>query len=387
MKKILFVISVISVLLLTGCNKNETIEDNSSPEITVPQQQEEIIKEDANIGKVSFNTNGEPFVKLSDSYYLNSDILTEMPKEEIMPSKIILVNPSILDKYSLQIPVEKCDSYEEEKIIYEKYGIEKRLIDGVVEIGNIEIHTDYYEGEPAAEQFSNYTHKYIDDLGPALVSLTKEAVTLDMNSGAYSTYNLYDLVGHIYESDLDENKETKEIFICSIERSTSDFYSFSTLVKYNEENGNAEKLGRLFFNENIYQIGNYKNVILSGINYSDIGNYFSNLIVGYYVYDKDLGLLEVEKLANGESLSNIDIGSLDNCILKEDMSFGSVSDQNSQENEYSYSTWGYDDNSEIVTLKKGTKLKIIKILDNHGNFIAATEDGTRYGFINYAGRT
>ena len=303
-----------------------------------------------------------------------------------MPIKIFLVNPSILDKYSLQIPVEKCASYEEEKIVYEKYGIEKRLIDGVVKIGNIEIQTDYYEGQPTVEQFSDHIHEYIDDLGPALVSLTKETVTLDKNSRVYGIYYPSDLVGHIYEANLDNNQETKELFICSREDSASDIYNFSALVKYNEEDGDVKELGRLFFNENIYQIGKYKNVILSGVNYSDIGKYFSNLIVGYYVYDKDLGLLEVEKLANGESISNIDISLLDNCILKEDMSFGNVSDQNSQEKEYSYSTWGYDDNSRLVTLKRGTKLRIIKILDHYGNFIAETEDGTRYGFVSYVGR-
>ena len=53
----------------------------------------------------------------------------------------------------------------------------------------------------------------------------------------------------------------------------------------------------------------------------------------------------------------------------------------SEDERYDYTTWGYyldDESLESVILPKGTKVRLVNILDWATNSIIETEDGTRY---------
>ncbi len=302
----------------------------------------------------------ESFVNLSNSYYF--DDYRELEMKEIVPSKAYLVDPKNtlhLDRYSedvtISFPIEKCASADEERIVYSEYGIEKMLNSGKVLLGGSEIDTIHREGE--ADETFNY----------------KDEVLYYYNLGLQK----------IYEVELDNDNATKELLIYSHFSYPWDSYEYPYLVKF--ENGVGTNMG-VIESENIMQIGEYQNVLTDGWN-SDIEGYFSNVLMGYYVYDKDSGLVHVEKMANGDDISTANVTMLDNCILKNDVEFGKLSEESLHADEVAYSTWAFDEEKEVKTLPKGTKIKIVEIVDTYGNFIGETEDGTMYGFFNYAGRT
>ncbi len=300
------------------------------------------------------------YVNLSDSYYFNDYKTLEM--NEIVPIRICLVdeNSAIhVERYgedvSMMLPIEKCENVDEERIIYSDYGIEKMLSTGKIRVGGIEI--DTIHPDTLIEENFNY----------------KEEVAHFYNMGLQK----------IYEVELDNDTSTKELLVYSHFSYPWDSYEYPYLVKF--ENGIATNMG-LYENENIMQIGPYKNLLTDGWN-SDIEGYFSNVLMGYYVYDKELGLIHVEKMANGDNIKDVDINALTDCKLSHDINFGVVGEGNNPyNNKLSYSTWTYDENSEVKTLKKGTIVKIIEIIDDYGNFIGETQDGTSYGFFNFAGR-
>ena len=187
----------------------------------------------------------------------------------------------------------------------------------------------------------------------------------------------------IYEVELDNDNSTTELLIYSHFSYPWDSYEYPYLVKL--ENGVGTNMG-VIESENIMQIGKYKNVLTDGWN-SDIETYFSNILMGYYVYDKDSGLVHVEKMANGDDISTFNVTMFDNCILKQDLEFGELSEDALYGDKIKYSTWAFEEGKETRTLSKGTKIKIIEIIDTYGNFIGETEDGELYGFFSFAGRT
>ena len=337
-------------------DKYEDIENNieiNGKEINIPFK--DFTKESIDLLKKD-----NSFVKLSDSYYFSDYKTIEM--KEIEPIRICLVdenNTIHVERYgedvSMMLPIEKCNNIDEERIVYSDYGIEKMLSTGKVRIGGIEIDT-IHPDLPIDENFSY-----------------KEEVVYYYNQG----------MQRIFEVELDNDSSTKELLVYSYFSYPWDVYEYPYLVKL--ENGVATNMG-LIKNENIVQIGTYKNVLTDGWN-SDIEGYFSNILMGYYVYDKELGLVHIEKMANGDNIKNIDINKLDNCILNHDVQFGALIENHLYSGKVSYSTWSYDDGVETQTLPEGTKIKIIEIIDDYGNFVGETQDGTRYGFFNFAGRT
>lgn len=301
------------------------------------------------------------YVKLSDSYYFSDYKTIEM--KEIVPIRICLVdeNSAIhVERYgedvSLMLPIEKCENVDEERIIYSDYGIEKMLSTRKLRVGGIEIDT-IHPDLPIDENFSY-----------------KEEVAYYYNQGLQK----------VYEVELDNDTSTKELLVYSHFSYPWDSYEYPYLLKL--ENGTATNMG-VIENENIMQIGTYKNVLTDGWN-SDIEGYFSNVLMGYYVYDKELGLVHVEKMANGDNIKDIDINMLTDCTLSRDIYFGAIGEYDFGYNDnVIYSTWAYGEDAEIKTLSKATRIKIIEIIDDYGNFIGETQDGTRYGFFNFAGRT
>ena len=302
----------------------------------------------------------ESFVKLSNSYIF--DDYNKLEMKEIVPSKIYLVdtnNTISIDKYiedvTISLPIEKCASADEERIVYSEYGIEKMLNSGKVLLGGSEIDTIHREGEE--DEAFNY----------------KDEVLHYYNLGLQK----------IYEVELDNDNSTTELLIYSHFSYPWDSYEYPYLVKL--ENGVGTNMG-VIESENIMQIGKYKNVLTDGWN-SDIETYFSNILMGYYVYDKDSGLVHVEKMANGDDISTFNVTMFDNCILKQDLEFGELSEDALYGDRIKYSTWAFEEGKETRTLSKGTKIKIIEIIDTYGNFIGETEDGELYGFFSFAGRT
>ena len=354
-KFVLGVISLVTVFSLVGCAEKEA---EKSEENTNEAEQEEVI---SNIASVEFDSLGNPFVKLSDSYYLDDSQFSEVNKKEILPSKIYLmddnkeVHISVYNEdITIDIPIEKCETLEEERIVYSDYGIEKMLNSGKVRIGGIEVETLHLDSTEKAESYRDYAlyYTYFDEQ-------------------------------KIYEVDLDGETDSKEILVYARYNYPWDSYEYPSLIKYT--NGVAEDIGVLE-TESLIQIDGYKNVMMDGWN-SDVEGYFSNLLMGYYVYDKDLGLVHIEKMANGDNINDIDISKLDNCILARDVSFSIVPEDSLYSGKATYSTWTYGEDSEIVTLPAGTLIKVIEIIDDYVNFIGETADGTRYGFFQFASRT
>lgn len=323
-------------------------------EIKVPFK--EFTKENIDLLK-----NENTYVKLSDSYYFSDYKSIEM--KEIIPISICLVDENSLtyvnsygENVSIALPIEKCESVDEERIIYSDYGIEKMLSTGKIRIGGIEIDT-IHPDLPIDENFSY-----------------KEEVAYYYNLGLQK----------VYEVELDNDTSTKELLVYSHFSYPWDSYEYPYLVEL--ENGIATNMG-LIENENIMQIGMYKNVLTDGWN-SDIEGYFSNVLMGYYVYDKELGLIHVEKMANGDNIKDIDINMLTDCTLSRDIYFGAIGEYDlGYSDNVIYSTSAYGEEANIKTLSKGTIIKIVEIIDEYGNFIGETQDGMMYGFFSFAGRT
>ena len=141
MKKFLFgVISLVLIFSLVACDnkgKNHQVptESNNSSNSAVTNP---------NIARLETDAEGKPFIKLSDTYYFDS--YKEMEKREILPAKIYLMddNKEVFVSKSngnitISLPIEKCDTFEEERIEYAELGIEKMLHSGIIKVGGIEL--------------------------------------------------------------------------------------------------------------------------------------------------------------------------------------------------------------------------------------------------------
>lgn len=359
MKKVLLILSIICSLILGGCATNQKNDDENVINNNVSEEKEE--KKENTQAVLSYDTEEKPYVKLSDSYYYDNSNYKEVEKKEITPTKIYLVddNKNVhISRYNeditIDIPIEKCETSDEERIAYSNYGIEKMLNTGIVRIGGLEIQTNQLE------------------YGASDNESLKERILYDMSIGLQK----------IYEVELDNKVETKEIMVYSRFDYPWDSYNYPYLISYN---GNVAQNIGLVDTEKIVQVGNYSNVFLDGWN-SDIEGYFSNVLMGYYVYDSESGLIHVDKMANGENINQVDINKLDSCYLAYDVFFGAISENDNYSGKAKYSTWAYGEDVENIKLEAGTKIKIIEIIDEYGNFIGETEDGIGYCFFNFASR-
>ena len=330
--------------------------ENVQSEPNIQESNQETISE--NIASVSRDERANPYVKLSDNYYF--DDFKPLEKREIKPSKIYLVdtnNTIHLDgngqDVTLTIPIEKCEDADDERIVYSDYGIEKILNAGIIKVGGIELEQFTYDSE-----YDGTSHK--EDIIRLLDSL------------------------NIYEVELDNNESTKELLVECYFSHPWDSNIYPYLIKL--EDDVATNMG-IIENENIMQLGKYSNVFTDGWN-SDVEQYFSNILMGYYIYDREYGLLHANKMADGDDIENISLDKLTECILKEEMTFGPATEETTlYSDKISYSLTGYQEDSGHKTLSQGTVIKVVEIVDGYGNFIGETEDGTRYGFFSYAGRT
>ena len=121
MKKILLVISLISVLLLTGCGKNEKVDNVDILEDTNNQQQEEVTNDQEN--------ENNDIKQESKELNLMYTSLESLKEDGLIPSEVevdkyydigkVKINTKVYDLKYKKIEYEK--EYVDEKIIKEHY--------------------------------------------------------------------------------------------------------------------------------------------------------------------------------------------------------------------------------------------------------------------------
>lgn len=383
MKKVLL-LSILTICL-TGCTTKTNLEDNvtksgdiieniAKKDINTIKSTSFVIDENLQYAEIFKDEEGESYVKISDSYVLNEKPNNNLKEHffenerEILPSKIYLMDTNQKCYYEYDgeiyyIPVEKCNSEDEERIVYQDYGIEVFKKDGVVNIFGEKVNT-YDENNASMYAMNEFENYFI-------------------NNPNGQVWN------KIYETDLDGKLETKEISLCYFEIDPGDgIVSKRMVVSKDIDNNIKTYIAPLFICGNVYD---YKNVFYitgfsRGYCINDVIEEF--LIWNYCIFDNENGFQYVWRFANGDEIKAENFEKLKTyeITLNENITFVSTKGSYYEKRaDYTVWRWSMDDNVEEVTLEAGTKLKIVGIIDEYGNSIVMTEDGTRYEIANYAG--
>jgi len=309
------------------------------------------------------------YARLSDSRIIKrnfrKDILFDNDKV-LIPTKLYLMDNSTPAYFKNQnnlyyIPIEKCETEDEERIVFKDYNIIIMRKSGNVSMFGKDIKINYSE--------NIMPERFFDEL------------FLRTPNSEFDSYKLY-------ETDLDNNPNTIDISI--------------GLLDYNEENGTFIRRIIVSKDENniikLYNVPNslggniasFKNVFYSM--YYTKGNFYNNytneyMPISYILFDKETGFREVYKYANGE---DVKFGVEDESLAKypltlsRPLKFGEVPIDINSEVKYSTMYANLTSSSQI-TLDVGTKIIIVKIIDKYGNSIARLEDGTLIEIANYTG--
>ena len=310
------------------------------------------------------------YVKLSEDYVLDEKWDESLHhkyfenQKELLPKKIYLMNENVNCYYEYNgemyyIPIEKCETPEEERIEYRDHSLVVYRNSNLAKIWNLE--TQLYDDR---EDFCCMEALYINDLK-------------------------YKQIDRVYEIDLDGDINTIEISIPCYYLDPGDGIELTSLVAIKNGDKTSIASGVDYFL--CGNIGNYRNVFYSkGFSRGWPVNMLINecFLVKYYIYDKEDGFITVNRLANGDKWNeNLEKMNSYELTLNDDITF--YKEKNESEDErYDYTTWGYyldDESLESVILPKGTKVRLVNILDWATNSIIETEDGTRYKIASYAG--
>lgn len=387
MKKLILVLAVISVLNLVGCKVKEDdvqeenvgnisgeqieartkyINEAISPKLVLDETLETAeISEDSKYAKIS---NGYvlaegPLASNYNKFFRNS--------REILPSKIYLKEPVSKYYYSYngeiyEIPMEKCENDDEERIEYSDYELKIYLNTGLVSAYGKTAHFM----DNSEELFGR------EDILKNLVMTSKK------ETKAYTP---------VYEFDLDNDIETVEFAISHPAMDPGDGeYTVVRPLQIDKEKNLKEFMDM----EVCGNVLNYRNVFFGNLPHRgvSINNLVDNYIMlTYYMYDgNDFKL--VQKLANGDDWWDTEdyTDKLKEYIftLNSDIEFVKSDPNNYYKTDYTVSfEWEQNEDKEKVTLPQGTKIHVLKILDSTGNSIIETLDGTTYMIASFAGIT
>jgi len=317
------------------------------------------------------------YVKISDDYVLSGDFDKNIEnkyfdnQKEILPKKIYLMDDNRKCYYDYNgelyyIPVEKCDTPEEERIEYREYNLVVYRKTNIAKIWGEDInlwknYEEYYER-------TGYTDCIMDQL--------------------YTTDIAYPNLNKIYEIDLDGDINTIELSIPSYCLEWDGVGIYNTIVSKR----NDTKIMKYEIFSNLYgNIGNYRNVFYVWKRFYYVEE---NILLGYFIFDTENGFQYIDRLANGDKLNdNPEKLREYELTLDEDMEFykHNCDDYCGHDilgYDLYYSAWYHLDDTEKITLNKGTKIRIFDLLnEEYLDTIIETEDGTKYEIANYAGRT
>lgn len=426
MKKFIVVFSLIAILLLVGCNNN--MNGNNSIENNIDNENEQEVADVSTIeingvaykdinsiveNDFNFNNNyvyaepikenNEMYVKLSDGFVLE-DSKKVNEKIEILPSKIYSSDTE--SKYvfnykdeTYYIPVEKCEPGKD-RIVYRNYGIELLKENDSIKV-NDSVVNDVISGWDLRDS-SNYEGELrYEDVSLCEAFLESWKITA-YHLQNYSEASLDEYIKrtsddtHIYQVDFDNDLESIELIYSSgIEDHVHIDSSYPTyyIISYNKENGAkiaSNGIEMLWFNN----ILNYKNVFY-GYHAFELGKIDSvicineNVITGYYIYDKELGLIKVNRFANGERLDNDGIEKLSETKLTLDSVHTVKTDEEGNkyinafpmyDNEYIFDEETGENklNPNSIYIEGGTKINVINISEDGYMIEFKTEDGERY---------
>lgn len=317
------------------------------------------------------------YVKISDEYVLDEKWDENLHhkyyknNKEILPKKIYLMNENANNYYEYNgeiyyIPVEKCNTPEEERIEYREHGLVVYKKDDIAKVWDIEKQVYDRVDSEDDEYYVCMDSLYISDLK-------------------------YKNIDKVYEIDLDGDINTVELSIPYYYLDPGDGIELTSFIATK----NGEKTSTIggvdyFLCGNI---GNYRNVFYSkGFSRGLPLNMFIEecYLVRYYIYDKEDGFITVNRFANGDEWNeNLEKMNSYELTLSEDITLYKEKNE-SEDEKCDYTTWGYsldDESLESLILPKGTKVRLVNILDWATNSIIETEDGTRYKIASYAAMT
>ena len=373
----------------------------------------------------------ESYIKLSDDFFLNDskNVQTEEAENrsvqiEMLPSKIFYPdeNASFLYKYGDEvffIPVEKCNSGEE-KIVYRDYGLEVirkndsiKIKDKVVEdvivgwdLRDVDFSSAFddelrfddvslCEAYMESWKISDKKMEFYDNRDSSYIDFEKRM----LESQAYT---------NIYQVDFDDSEDSLEFIYTSgiLDHVHIDStYPYYSIVSYDNRQSQGIRIfkeGMLWFNN----ILNYKNVFY-GFDVFEYGPKVDklilineNIITGYYIYDKEQGLIHVDRFANGEKFDETGFKKLSEvcCTLDAQHTIKKDTDGTNRIDAFPMYDGEYlmDENGELILneegsyienpnseiIESGTKIFIKSISEDGYAFTFTTEDGTEYR-INY----
>lgn len=403
MKKIILVLSAILLLFLGGCDEefnDEIISDGDEviqldKEISTIEVDGVIYKDINSVDNSNFNIDnsqmyaiplidesGEKYIKISENFAIN-DERKEIEKIEILPSKIYALDDT--EKYIIEyngesyyIPVEKCKSGEE-RIVYQNFGIEI-----LHESDSIDI-----EGSAINNVCSESTILNQISLYEAFLSYWK----ITGESAKMPNINKF---AHIYYVDFDDDSETMEFLYPSTIReihTDNEAVPVYSIISYNKNSG-AKLVSNGIEIYNLENVLNYKNVFY-GYNAFEgaIGNLIGvkeNVIIEYLIYDKELGLMKIDRFSNGEKVNKDGIEKLSNVAFTLNGSYPIQKDYNGNKyidllNVTGHAGYIYDVETNewlvdpsISILEDGTKIYITNIKDNGYELEIKTENGDTY---------
>lgn len=363
------------------------------------------------------------YVKISDDFFINEskevrkgefDSEKRITQIEMIPSKIYSSDEDSNYLYNygdetFYIPVEKCNAGEE-RIVYRDYGLELIKKNDGIKI-NGEIASDVISGWDLRDSsYYNGELRYDD------VSLCEAFMeTWKINENDMSNWNdtsINDYIKRrseyttIYQVDFDDDKDSLEFIYTSgimdhvhID-STCPCYS---VITYSDDKGTRKFDERMLWFNNVL---NYKNIFY-GYEAFEYGDKIDkvilikeDIITGYYIFDKEQGLIHVDRFANGEKFDESGFKKLSELALTLDGKHVIKKDENGKNRIDAFPMYDreylYDENGDIVTnedgsykedpnskyIEEGTKIYIKYINEDGYSFDFKTEDGTEYT-INY----
>lgn len=390
--KIIFVLALITIIGLTGCKlKNNSNEEYKETVENISGEQTEIkikyinevtsprfaLEENLKTAEVFRDSNDLKYVKLSSGYVLgaspdetNHNKFFENSRE-ILPSKIYLKDAIFKYYYNYnneiyEIPIEICESEDDERIEYQDYELK------------VYLNTHKISAYGKNAYFMNDLEK----------SFSKEDILKHLVMTSKNDAKSY---MPIYEFDLDNNAETVEFAILHPELDPGDGeYTVVRPFKIDQEKNLIEYEDM----EICGNVSNYRNVFFTYLPHRGVpintvvDNY---IMLEYYVYD-ETGFTRVQKLANGDDW--LDTEDYTEKLkgyafsLNSDIQFVKADENNYYKTDYiCLNSWEEDTVEEKITLPQGTKIHVLKILDTAGNSIIETLDGTTYLIASFAGMT
>jgi hypothetical protein len=356
----------------------------------------------------------EMYVKLSDNFFLDEekevqkgefDSEKRITQVEMIPSKIY--SPDEKSNYlytygdeTYYIPVEKCESGEE-RIVYRDFGLEVIKNEDSIKI-NGKIVKDVISGWDLRD--IDFSRVFDDELRYDDVSLCeaymeswkisdKKIAFYDERDSSYANFEERMLepqvFTHIYQVDFDDDADSLEFIYTSgimdhvhID-STCPCYS---IVTCSDDNGIRKFDVRMLWFNNIL---NYKNVFY-GYGAFEYGDKIDNVILikesiitGYYIFDKEQGLIHVDRFANGEKCDEVGFKKLSEIALTLDGKHVIKKSENGVNRINAFPMYDRDDeNPNPNYIEDGTKIYIYYINEDGYSFNFKTEDGTEFE-INY----